>query len=147
MSQAKSHSQTDEDKSEESNVDARIERAMSEFFSVEQGEYGDETYRIHSGSGSIYAVDLDGPDGYHCSCDDPAPFCKHLLYILVVERPGYLLECKHGNVRCPGVEAISFSDGEPECDGQLPCFDCFMEAHRAILTGDERDRSATEASA
>lgn len=133
----------DEESAHEHAVDARIERALSQFFRGQKGEYGDETYRVVSGSGKTYAVDLNGPDGYHCSCADPATFCKHILYIVVVERPGYLLECKHGHEWCPGIEAIPIDGVSIECDGQVLCFECFMDAP----IDDERDISATEARA
>lgn len=65
---------------------ARVARALTEFLYAEEGQYGDKTYRVHSGSGETYAVDLDSPDGLFCGCPDPADLCKHILYILLVER-------------------------------------------------------------
>jgi hypothetical protein len=104
----------DEEKAEESSgqaVDARLGRALSEFLYAEKGQYGDETYRIHSGSGETYAVDLNGPDGERfCSCPDTA-FCKHLLHVLLVESPQTLLEGEHGAENCPGGEGPSVGDG------------------------------------
>ncbi|WP_248911034.1 hypothetical protein [Halocatena marina] len=129
-------SNTPVEKAEGSNgqVDARIGRALSEFLHAEKGEHGDETYRVHSGSGSTYAVDLDGPDGRFCSCADTAEFCKHILHVLLVETPETLMsdvtECEHGDEDCPGADAISIEDGEPESEGAFPCFPCFQKARR-----------------
>jgi hypothetical protein len=115
---------------EKAEVSTRVTRALSDSLHAEKGQYGEQTYRVHSGSGAIYAVDLDGPDGKrYCSCPDTG-WCKHLLHVLVTETPETLLECEHGDPRCPGSAAISFEDGEPTCEGRLTCFDCFMEAYR-----------------
>lgn len=129
------------DKSEESNVDARIERALSEFPHAEEGQHGDQTYRVHSGSGETYAVDLDDPDGERfCSCPDETQFCKHVLHVLLAEAPETLVECKHGSERCPGVEAVSFGDGEPECNERPPCFECFKNACREHETTEHANK-------
>lgn len=109
-------------------VDARVERALSEFLHAEKGQHGDETYRVHSGSGEVYPVDLDSPDGFFCGCPDPADVCKHIHHVLLFERPGFLLECEHGSERCPGAEAISFEEDEPMTEENHLCFECFKKA-------------------
>lgn len=137
---------TNAEKSEESNgkVDARVGRALSKFLHAEEGQHGDETYRVHSGSGEVYPVDLDSPDGFFCGCPDPADVCKHIHHVLLFERPGFLLECEHGSERCPGVDAISFEEDEPTSEGNFPCFKCFMEAYRKHENTESEEEDTTE---
>lgn len=147
---ANTNSTTTAEKGDVSNgqVDARVGRALSEFLHAEKGQHGDQTYRVHSGSGKTYAVDLDNPDGERfCSCPDETQFCKHILHVLLVETPETLVECKHGSERCPGVEAISVEEDEPTSEGNFPCFKCFMEAyreHKNTESEEEEDTPATE---
>ncbi len=80
-----------EDENGEFDYDAstRADSALSGFLKVEKGEYSEAGYRVHSGSGETYAVDLQGPDGYFCQCEDRADVCKHIMRVLL-ENPGRL---------------------------------------------------------
>lgn len=74
-----------------SGVDRRAERALTESIYAEEGEHSDgRTYRVHSGSGETYAVDLDASDGPFCQCKDRSDHCKHVLHVIFFEESGNL---------------------------------------------------------
>lgn len=74
-----------------SGVDRRAERSLTESIYAEEGEHSDgRTYRVHSGSGETYAVDLDASDGPFCQCKDRSDHCKHVLHVIFFEESGNL---------------------------------------------------------
>jgi hypothetical protein len=64
----------------------RVERALSEYLSVERVPGGPGMFRVYSGSGARYIVELatGAPD---CTCEDwqwDQRSCKHVLRVLLI---------------------------------------------------------------
>lgn len=120
-------------------IDSRVENALSDSFHVEGGsrEYA---FRVHSGSGSTYAVDLNAPtdSGVFCSCDDPETWCKHLLYVMLNELGYEYIDslvvpmCKYDQPYCGGADSIVVEDGQYKMSDGAPgfaCHHCFTEVN------------------
>lgn len=78
------------DSDAETGVDRRVKRAITEFFHATPVNSTD--YRVESGSGSGYVVDLYDPDEPECGCPDHATFCKHVWFIFLFVQPAFLTD-------------------------------------------------------
>jgi hypothetical protein len=70
---------------------ARVQRALSEFLHAERVDGNPALFRVASGSGARYEVDLSGKT-LRCQCDDwmdRQVICKHILFVLLTH-PGEL---------------------------------------------------------
>jgi hypothetical protein len=66
---------------------ARVSRALSEFLHAKRVDGNAVLFRVDSGSGAWYKVDLSG-ERPQCDCDDwqgPGDYCKHVWNALLTD--------------------------------------------------------------